>query len=66
VALKNWYGHGNETTRTVQSGNGEAGSCTVNECSNRIDMGLDYDSTVMLTCKLLFAAVKAIVDVGPH
>ena len=31
-----------------------------------IDMGLDYDSTVMLTCKLLFAAAKAIVDVGPH
>jgi len=29
-------------------------------------MGLDYDSTVMLTCKLLFAAAKAIVDVGPH
>ena len=29
-----------------------------------IDMGLDYDSTVMLTCKLLFAAAKAIVDVG--
>jgi len=30
-----------------------------------IDKGLDYDSTVMLTCKLLFAAAKAIVDVGP-
>ena len=29
-------------------------------------MNLDYDSTVMLTCKLLFAAAKAIVDVGPH
>ena len=28
-------------------------------------MGLDYDSTVMLTCKQLFAAAKAIVDVGP-
>ena len=28
-------------------------------------MGLDYNSTVMLTCKLLFAAAKAIVDVGP-
>ena len=28
-------------------------------------MGLDYDSTVMLTCKLLFAAAKAIVDVSP-
>jgi len=24
-----------------------------------IDMGLDYDSTVMLTCKLLFAAAKS-------
>jgi len=32
--------------------------------SSSIDMGLDYDSTVMLTCKLLFAAAKAIV--GPH
>ena len=30
------------------------------------DMGLDYDSTVMLTFKLLFAAAKAIVDVEPH
>jgi len=28
-------------------------------------MGLDYDSIVMLTCKLLLAAVKAIVDIGP-
>ena len=37
-----------------------------NECSNSIDMGLDYDSTVVLTGKLLFAAAKAIVDVGPH
>jgi len=43
-------------------------SCTVyaNERSSSIDVGLDYDSTVMLTCKLLFAAAKAIVDVGPH
>ena len=30
-----------------------------------IDMGLHYDSMVKLTCKLLFAAAKAIVDVGP-
>ena len=30
-----------------------------------IDMGLDYDSIVMLTCKLLFAMAKAIVNVGP-
>ena len=37
-----------------------------NERSSSIDMGLDYDSTVMLTCKLLFAAAKAIVDVGPY
>ena len=38
-----------------------------NERSSSIDMGLDNDSsTVMLTCKLLFAAAKAIVDVGPH
>ena len=28
-------------------------------------MGLYCDSTVMLTCKLLFATAKAIVDVGP-
>ena len=28
-------------------------------------MGLGYDNTVMLTCKLLFAAAKAIVDVRP-
>ena len=27
-------------------------------------MGLDYDSKVMLTCKLLLAIAKAIVDVG--
>ena len=43
-------------------------SCTVyaNERSSSIIVGLDYYSTVMLTCKLLFAAAKAIVDVGPH
>ena len=35
-----------------------------NERSSSIDIGLDYESTVMLTCKLLFAAAKA--DVGPH
>ena len=29
-----------------------------------IDKGLDYDRMV-LTCKLLFAAVKAIVDISP-
>jgi len=28
-------------------------------------MGLDYDSTIMLTCKLLLAIAKAIVDIGP-
>ena len=28
-------------------------------------MSLDYDSTVMLTYKLLFSVAKAIVDVGP-
>ena len=28
-------------------------------------MGLDHDSTVMLTCKLLFAAANTIVGVGP-
>jgi len=37
-----------------------------NERSSRLNMGLDYDSTVMLTCKLLFATAKAKVDVGPH
>jgi len=26
-------------------------------------MGLDYDSTVMLTCKLLFATAKSVVEV---
>ena len=43
-------------------------SCTAyaNERSRSIDVGSDYDSTVVLTCKLLFAAAKAIVDVGPH
>jgi len=30
-----------------------------------INMGLDYDGTVMLTCMLLYAAAKAIVDIGP-
>jgi len=30
-----------------------------------IDMGLDYNSTVMLTCKLLLVAAKIIVDLGP-
>jgi len=45
----------------------EDGSCTeyANERSSSLDTGLDHDSTVMLTCKLLFAAAKAIVDVGP-
>ena len=28
------------------------------------NMDLDYDSMVMLTCKLLFAAAEAIVDIG--
>ena len=37
-----------------------------NERSSSINMGLDNDSTVMLTCKLLFAAAKVIVDVRPH
>ena len=42
-------------------------SCTVyaNERLSSIDMGLDYHSMVMLTCKLLLAAAKAIVNVGP-
>ena len=30
-----------------------------------IDVGLDYGSMVMLTCKLLLATAKAIVDIGP-
>jgi len=29
-----------------------------------IDVGSDYDSTIMLTCKLLLAAAEAIVDIG--
>jgi len=33
-----------------------------NERSSSIDTGLDYDSTVMLTSKLLFAAAKAIEE----
>ena len=28
-------------------------------------MGLDYDSTVMLTCKLLLVAAKTIVGLSP-
>ena len=52
----------------VKPGNGEAGSCTVyaNERFSSINMVLGYDSTVMLTCKQLFAPAKAIVDIGPH
>jgi len=30
-----------------------------------IDVGLDYDSTIMLTCQLLLAATKALVDISP-
>ena len=35
--------------------------CSRAQCMrmSSIDMGLDYDSTVMLTCKLLFAAAKS-------
>jgi len=49
-------------------GNESDGSCRVyaNERSSSINMGLDYNITVMQTCKLLFAAAKAIVDVGSH
>ena len=32
---------------------------------SRIEMGLDYDITVMLTCKLLFPTAKVIVVLGP-
>jgi len=31
----------------------------------RIEMGLDYEITVMLTCKLLFPTAKVTVVVGP-
>jgi len=39
---------GNETTKT---GSGESGRAQCMRMS-RIDMGLDYDGTVMVTCKL--------------
>ena len=42
----------------------ERSSCAQCMQISSIDMGLDYDSTVMLTCKLLFAAAKSIVEVG--
>ena len=53
---------GNETTRTVS-----LTDCAQGMQMSSIDMKLelDYDSTVILTCKLLFAAAKAILDVGP-
>jgi len=43
--------------------------CSRAQCMqiSSIDMGLDYDSTVMLTCKLLFAAAKSIgLDMPRH
>ena len=40
--------------------------CAQSMQMSSIDKGLDYDRMVMLTCKLLFAAAKAIVDIGPH
>jgi len=57
---------GNKTTRTVWSGNGESDrSCTV-YANEQHQYGFRLRQyTVMLTCKLLLAAVKAIVDVGP-
>jgi len=42
------------------------GTVRLDRAQCMLDMGLDNDSTVMLTCKLLFAAAKAVVDVGPH
>ena len=43
------------------------GTVSLTYCAQCMQMskGLDYDSTVMLTCKPLFAEAKAIVDVGP-
>ena len=40
------------------------GTASLTDCAqcmrmSSIDMGLDYDNTVMLTCKLLFAAGKS-------
>jgi len=46
------------------------GMVSLTDCAQCMQMssfnvGLDYNSTVMLTCKLLLAAAKAIVDIGP-
>ena len=46
------------------------GTLSVTDCAqcipmNSIDEGLDYDSRVMLTCKLLLPVAKAIVHVSP-
>ena len=51
---------GNETTGTVQSDR----SCTVH-ANEQYRYGLRLGTTVKLACKLLCAAVKAIVDIGP-
>ena len=56
---------GNKTTK--QSSLGTVSLTDRTQCMrmSSIDMGLDYDSMVMLTCKLQFAAAKAIVDISP-
>jgi len=46
------------------------GTVSLTDCAqsmqmSSIDKGLDYERMVTLTCKLLFAAVKAIVDIDP-
>ena len=44
------------------------GTVSLTDCTQCMQMSTraDYDSTVMLTCKLLFAAAKATVGVGPE
>ena len=43
------------------------GTVSLTDCAqcmrmSSIDIGLDYDSAIKLTCKLLFAAAEAIFD----
>jgi len=62
-------------TQTIQSGNKTTKQSSLGTVSltdraqcfrmSSIDMDLDYDNMVMLTCKLQFAAAKAILDGSP-
>ena len=58
IGFKQWKTKNENQIATIQ--------CSRAQCMrmSSIDMGLDYDSTVMLTCKLLFAAAKSKVEVG--